>query len=100
MNMSDHILAIASIVLALVSIVRSFILADYKRKEAAVTAKHELGKRYAVMAWAYARAHAEAVDLVKLEKHALDAFLLADTAADGKRDFTDSQAKVYLDANR
>lgn len=98
--MNDHILSVASVVLALISIVRSFMLADSKKKEAAVTAKHELGKRYAVMAWAYARAHAEAVDLVKLQKHAESAFLLADTSADGKRDFTDSQAKVYLDANR
>lgn len=96
----DHILAVSSIVLALVSIVRSFMLADSKKKEAAVTAKHELGKRYALMAWAYARSHAEAGDLAKLEKHALDAFVLADKSADGKRDFTDSQAKVYLDAHR
>lgn len=98
--MNDHILAVASVVLALVSIVRSFVLADSKKKEAAITAKHELGKRYASMAWAYARSHAEASDLGKLEKHALDAFVLADKSADGKRDFTDSQAKVYLDAHR
>jgi hypothetical protein len=98
--MLDHVLAVSSIALALVSIVRSFILADSKKKEAAVTAKHELGKRYALMAWAYARSHAEASDPAKLEKHALDAFLLADTSTDGKRDFTSAQATVYLNANR
>ena len=98
--MNDHILSVASVVLALVSIVRSFVLADSKKKEAAVTAKHELGKRYAVMAWAYAKSHAEAVDPAKLQKHAEDAFLLADTSADGKRDFSDAQIKIYLEANK
>ena len=98
--MNDHFLNISAVILALVSVVRSFMLADAKKKEAAVTAKHELGKRYAQMAWAYARAHAEAADPAKLEKHALDAFVLADKSADGKRDFTDSQATVYLNAHR
>jgi hypothetical protein len=30
-------------------------------------------------------------------KALLDAFRLADTALDGKRDFTDAQAKAFLD---
>ena len=96
----DHALSLSAVVLALVSVVRSFVLADAKKKEAAVTAKHELGKRYAVMAWAYARSHVEAGDPAKLQKHAEDAFILADTAMDGKRDFTDSQAAVYLNAHK
>jgi F420-dependent methylenetetrahydromethanopterin dehydrogenase len=98
--MIDHVLTISSVVLAFIAVARSFMLADTKKKEAAVTAKHELGKRYAQMAWAYARSHVEAGDPVKLQKHAEDAFILADTAVDGKRDFTDSQAAVYLNAHK
>ena len=57
-----------------------------------------LGKRYAEMAWNYARSQPGANDPHKIAKHALDAFILIDKSADGKRDFSDSQAKVLLEA--
>lgn len=73
---------------------------DTAKKEAEATALHELGNRYAKMAWAYGRAHVEAGDPAKLQKHVEDAFLLIDTTADGKRDFTNAQAKIYIEANK
>lgn len=73
---------------------------DTKKLEAEMAARHELGKRYAALAWAFARAQADAGDPRKARAHAVAAFVLADTSADGKRDFTDKQAGVYLDAGR
>lgn len=56
--------------------------------------KHELGRKYAELAVTYARAQPDG----DLDRHALGAFILSDTASDGKRDFTDAQARVHLTA--
>lgn len=58
-----------------------------------------LGKKYAEMAWIYAKAQPEASDPAKLRRHAEQAFVIADKAADGKRDFSNAQAAVYLNAS-
>ncbi len=92
--------AVAALAVSLISLAVALSRKDSAAVEAKVTAKHELGKRYAVLAWAFARVQPDSHHREKLEKHALDAFTLADTAADGTRDFTPSQARVYLDANR
>jgi hypothetical protein len=52
---------------------------------------HELGMEYARLALLYAKDKGE-------EKAALEAFRIIDSTADGKRDFTDAQARVFLDA--
>jgi hypothetical protein len=90
------IISIAALVVSLLSLVVSLSRKGDRVYEAKVTAKHVLGQRYAEMALVYAKSHAEAGDLEKLRKHALDAFSLIDKSADGKRDFTDAQALVYL----
>ena len=57
--------------------------------------KKQLGHSYAELAWGYARSKKGSPD--ELRRHAVGAFILADTSADGKRDFTDAQVAVYLD---
>ena len=60
-----------------------------------------LAHKYATLGWAYSRAQPEsAEDADKARTHAVAGFLIADTAADGKRDFSDRQAGIYVDAAR
>lgn len=87
---------LASISALVVAIVRGNAL----KESAKAHAKDDLGKRYASLAWAYAKAQADSSDPVKARRHAVEAFVLADTSADGKRDFTDKQVGAYVDACR
>ena len=59
--------------------------------------RDHVGRKYAVLGWSYARAQSE-TDLAKARKHAIEGFIIADTAIDGKRDFTDRQVAVYVDS--
>lgn len=70
------------------------------KKHAHASHRHELGQKYASLAWAYARSQKEASDPAKLRKHAEQAFILADTSADGKRDFNDADVARFLDATK
>jgi hypothetical protein len=60
------------------------------------TERLELGKQYAALACAYADSIGGS-DAEKL-KHALGAFRLADEK-DGKRDYTDAQARAFIEAH-
>lgn len=71
---------------------------DVKKHEAMLAARHDLGRRYAQLAWAWAKSRPGADDPRTARALAVSAFVLADTSADGKRDFTDKQVGVYLDA--
>ena len=91
-------LALVALVVAVLSLVVSLSRKDDRKRQAELDASQHLGMQYARMAWTYARSQPEASDPHKLAKHALDAFILIDKSADGKRDFSDSQAKVLLEA--
>lgn len=56
----------------------------------------ELGRQYAALAVAYAE-QMGGTDAEKL-KHAVGAFRLADER-DGKRDYTDAQARAFIEAH-
>lgn len=96
----EIILAAVSMVSSLVALTVSILRGNTLKEEAKATAKDTLGKRYAALAWAYAEKQPDSVDSVKGRKHALEAFVLADTSADGKRDFNDTQVRAYIDAHR
>jgi hypothetical protein len=60
-----------------------------------------LGKQYAVMGWAFSAAQPDSAgNPKKARKHAEQGFIIADTSADGKRDFNDKQVAYYLDASK
>ena len=62
----------------------------YKRKDVE-DSRSSLGMEYARLALLYAKDKGE-------PNAAIEAFRLIDTTADGRRDFTDAQARVFLDA--
>lgn len=69
------------------------------KQTAQADARLELGRRYAALALDAVAAKGEMkADLRKRAE--LDAFRLIDTAADGRRDFTEAQAAQFLDAER
>ena len=96
----ELILSAVSVVASIAALTVSILRGNKRKEEAKATAKDTLGKRYAALAWAYAEKQADSADPVKGRKHALEAFILADTSADGKRDFNDTQVRAYIDAHR
>lgn len=66
-----------------------------KAHEAKMTARREQGLAYARAAWDVVQARNTAPGAQRAAL--LDAFRLADTALDGKRDFTDAQAQAFID---
>ena len=93
-------IAVASLVSSLVAVIVSLSRKDERKAEAQVEAVHLLGKKYASLGWAYSRMQRDSAESAeKARKHAVEGFIIADTAADGKRDFTDKQAGVYVDAH-
>ena len=68
---------------------------DAKKHEAKLTARRTLGLQYARAAWDVVKARNTAPGAQRAAL--LDAFRLADTALDGKRDFTDAQAQAFID---
>lgn len=84
----------AALAASLVAAVLSVVAMRRNRKASNQETRDAIGRKYAALAWAYARAHGGE------RKTAVEAFVLADTAADGRRDFTDKQAALYLDASK
>ena len=97
--MTDLILPLISVVASLAALAVSIFRGNARKEEAKATAMDTLGKKYAALGWAYSKAQPDSSDPAKARKHAVEGFLIADTAADGKRDFTDKQAGVYVDAH-
>jgi len=91
----DHILSGVAVLLSLAGAALGLRKHDSKKHEAALAARRELGLSYARSAHAVCL-HRKTAPVV-MQKALLDAFRLADTALDGKRDFTDAQAKAFLD---
>lgn len=90
----ETVAPVISSLFSLVAIVLSVVAMRRNRKASKQEARDALGRKYAALAWAYANAHGGA------RKTAVEAFVLADTAADGRRDFTDKQVAVYLDSTK
>lgn len=86
--------------LALIALVAALQVATLvvvlRKKKSLAAERHELGTQYAQLAVAYAATKGGTP--LEQRRHALAAFRLADETADGKRDFTDAQTAVYLDA--
>jgi hypothetical protein len=93
----DLVPGIVAVVVSLLSLVVSLSRKNDRKIEAELQARDALGKKYAELAWSYSKVQ-ESDDPEKARKHAEQAFVLADTSADGKRDFNDTQMRVYLDA--
>ncbi len=91
--------SVVALVVAVAAGVRAHFHSNARKAEAEAEAIHLLGKKYAALGWAHSRAQKDSSDPAKARKHAVEGFLIADTAADGKRDFTDKQAGVYIDAH-
>jgi len=100
--MSAEILMSALALLAsLASVAVSLSRKNDRKIESEMAARDSLGKKYAEVGWAYSRAQKDSSESAeKARRHAVEGFVIADTAADGKRDFTDKQAGVYVDAHR
>jgi hypothetical protein len=88
---------IAAVVISLISLIVSISRKNDRRIESEAQAMDLLARKYASLGWAYSKMQADSSDPVKARKHALEGFIIADTSADGKRDFTDKQAGVYVD---
>lgn len=98
---ADFILSLTSLLAALASVVVSLSRKNDRKIESEMAARDSLGKKYATLGWAYSRAQKDSSESAeKARRHAVEGFVIADTAADGKRDFTDKQAGVYVDAHR
>jgi hypothetical protein len=76
--------------LQLVATLAVIVAVLYKRKDVE-DSRASLGMEYARMALLYARNK-------DADRSALEAFRIIDSMADGRRDFTDAQARVFLDA--
>lgn len=84
----DHILAGIAVLLASV--------AAWFARKAAKPNRQQDGRALARTAVDYALAHQ--APGIAVERTALDAYRLGDVQADGKRDFTDAQAMVFIRA--
>lgn len=71
---------------------------DAKKREAEALARDAQGRRYAELGWAYARQQPDVDRRGAARRHAIAGFIIADTALDGHRDFTDKQVGAYVDA--
>lgn len=90
----DDILAGVSLVVSLVAVALGVRRHDAKKHEAKLMARATQGQRYAQIAVA----HAAQMPPKDRLAAALDAFRLADTSLDGRRDFTDAQARIFIEA--
>ncbi len=99
MNLDAHdMLSIGAMVLAGLSAALGLRRHDAKKHEAKLAARKEHGRQTARMA-------IDSVALKSLPKDLrvraeLDAFRIIDKSVDGKRDFTDAEAAVFLDEAR
>lgn len=91
----DDILSGASLVASIVAVALGLRRHNSKAHEAKLTARRTLGLQYARAAWDVVKARNTAPGAQRAAL--LDAFRLADTALDGKRDFTDAQAQAFID---
>lgn len=91
----DDILSGASLVASIVAVALGLRRHNSKAHEAKMTARREQGLAYARAAWDVVQARKTAPGAMRAAL--LDAFRLADTALDGKRDFTDAQAQAFID---
>lgn len=98
---TELVLMMASFTLTLVTVLVS---ARHHRSARGLSKSERLaalGKQYAVMGWAFSAAQPDSADNPKkARKHAEQGFIIADTSADGKRDFNDKQVAYYLDASK
>lgn len=99
MNLDIHdMMSIGAMVLAGLSAALGLRRHDSKKHEAKLTARRELGLQYARSAWAVVMHRQTAPGAMRAAL--LDAFRLADTALDGKRDFSDAQAQGFIDETK
>ena len=94
----DDLLSGASLVASIVAVALGLRRHNSKAHEAKMTARREQGLAYARAAWDVVQARKTAPGAMRAAL--LDAFRLADTALDGKRDFTDAQAASFIDETR
>ena len=93
-------IALGSALLSLVATVLALRKHDIKKHEAAAAAKETQARRYAELGWAYARQQPDFGRPGAARRHAVSGFIIADTAVDGRRDFTDKQVAFYVDATK
>lgn len=99
--MIDHLFSGAALLIAIAAGLRAHFHSNARKAEAEALALDTLGKKYAALGWAYAAAQPDsASSRARARQHAVEGFVIADTTADGKRDFTDKQVGVYVDAAR
>lgn len=91
------VISVVALGVAISALVFSLVQADKKRIFAEKEAKAELGRKYARMAWAYAKTQPDSAVPPKVRKHAQQAFVIIDKAADGSRDFDDQEVAFYVD---
>lgn len=94
---AEILLACGSVLISMVSLAVSFLRGNALKEEAKAKAKSALGEKYAQLGWAYSKAQPDSSDSEKARKHAIEGFIIADTAFDGKRDFTDRQVAFFVD---
>lgn len=97
--MIDHLLSLGAVVLSLAGLALGFRKHGASRSQAREDAHIALGKKYAGMAWAYARAQKDSTDAAKARKHAVDSFALIDRSEDGRTDFTATEVAFYVDSH-
>ncbi|MBL0304426.1 MAG: hypothetical protein IPQ23_22495 [Cytophagaceae bacterium] len=90
----DHLFSGLAVLLSLVGAGLGLRKHDSKKHQAKLEARSELGRRYAQMALTQSASVPADLQMTA----ALDAFRIIDTSLDGKRDFTESQARVFIDA--
>ena len=91
-------IAVSALVISIAAAFRAHFHSNARKTDALVDARRKLGEKYAALGWAYASVQKDSDDQEKARKHAFEGFIIADTNADGKRDFTDRQVAVYVDA--
>ena len=96
----EILLGCLSVLLSATALAVAILRGNARKAEAEAAAMDLLARKYASLGWAYSRMQKDSADSPeKARKHAVEGFIIADTAADGKRDFTDKQAGVYVDAH-
>ena len=94
--MIDHLASALAVLFSLAGLAIGFRKHGVAKKAAILEARALLGQKYARLAVS----HAEQLGVpgeVKLQS-ALDAFRIIDTALDGRRDFTEAQARVFIES--
>ena len=102
----DLVPGIVAVVVSVLSLAVSLSRKNDRKAESEALALDTLARKYASLGWAYSRIQPDSVwdpasghflQPERARKHALEGFIIADTAADGRRDFTDKQVAVYVD---